>query len=71
MLDATETEAALGKRPSDAELQKSTYVSLHGLDRARELARERIAEATAALERAGLDAPVLRGLADYVLERTR
>jgi len=71
VLDATQTEAALGKRPSDAALRKSTYVSLHGLDRARELAREQIAEATGALERAGVKAPALRGLARYVVERTR
>src|SRR5690606_34926045 len=32
VLDATASADVLGKNPSDATLDKSTYVSLHGLD---------------------------------------
>jgi geranylgeranyl pyrophosphate synthase len=69
VLDATASTEALGKRPSDAELGKSTYVSLHGLDAARARGESEIAEALRALHRAGLDAPPLRALARYVVER--
>src|SRR5690606_31834334 len=40
ILDATSDAATLGKNPSDAALAKTTYVSLHGLERARAFAAE-------------------------------
>ena len=69
VLDATASTEALGKRPSDAELGKSTYVSLHGLDEARARGETQIDQALLALDRVGLDAPPLRALARYVVER--
>ena len=71
ILDATESAEALGKNPSDAALDKSTYVGLYGLDEARAHAREQSRAALAALESAGIDAPALRALAAYVVERGR
>ena len=69
VLDATASTEALGKRPSDADLGKSTYVSLHGLDEARARGEAQIEQALVALDRVGLDAPPLRALARYVVER--
>lgn len=69
VLDATATAEELGKRPSDAELDKSTYVALHGLDGARRLARQETEAAVAALHGAGIDAPALEALAEYIVAR--
>jgi geranylgeranyl pyrophosphate synthase len=69
VLDATQEAETLGKNPSDAALGKSTYVSLHGLEAARALARAEVDRAVAALSRAGLEAPALVALAAYVIER--
>ena len=71
VLDATQSAELLGKNPSDVDLDKSTYVGLHGLDQAKEHARECIAEALSALESIPIDAPVLTILARYVVERER
>ena len=71
ILDATASAEELGKNPSDLSLEKSTYVALHGLDEARRRARSEVARARQALEGAGLDAPLLDGLAAYVVERRR
>lgn len=71
VLDATATAEELGKHPSDRERGKSTYVGLHGIDGARERARAEVDEATTALDRAGLDAPPLRALAEWVVTRRR
>ena len=69
VLDATATAEELGKRPSDADLDKSTYVSLHGLEGARRLARAETDAALEALEAAGVAAPALHALAAYIVER--
>ena len=71
ILDATEVAADLGKHPSDDVLDKSTYVSLYGLEEAMKRARVHAQEATEALRRAGLDAPALIALASYVVERRK
>ncbi len=71
VLDATATADVLGKRPSDAEMHKSTYVALLGVEGARARARGLVARATAALDRVGLAAPRLRQLARYIVERRR
>lgn len=71
ILDATQSAETLGKNPSDAALDKSTYVALYGLDEARSRADRQVARALAALETAGLEAPMLRALARYVVERDR
>jgi geranylgeranyl pyrophosphate synthase len=71
LLDATATAEELGKHPSDAALEKSTYVSLYGLDEARRRGEAQVHRALAALDEAGLEAPPLRALARYILERGR
>ena len=71
VLDATATAEVLGKRPSDAEMHKSTYVALLGVEGARAHARTLVARALAALDRVGLAAPRLRQLARFVVERGR
>lgn len=71
VLDATATAEVLGKRPSDAEMRKSTYVELLGVEGARAHARRLVARALAALDRAELAAPRLRQLAHYIVERKR
>lgn len=69
ILDATQSAETLGKNPSDAALEKSTYVALYGLEEARARARAQVDEALAALAEAGVDAPALEALARYVVER--
>jgi len=70
ILDVTESDERLGKpHGSDERHGKLTYVSLFGLDRARELAADSHAKATAALAEAGGDSGDLRGIADYIFTR--
>jgi geranylgeranyl pyrophosphate synthase len=70
VLDATGTSEALGKTAGrDAELAKSTYVSLLGVDGAREAAALHARRAVDHLEGAGLRTPELTGLADFIITR--
>jgi geranylgeranyl diphosphate synthase type II len=70
ILDVTESDEQLGKpQGSDARHGKLTYVSLFGLERARELAAESHAKATAALAEAGGETDDLRRVADYIFTR--
>jgi geranylgeranyl diphosphate synthase type II len=70
ILDVTESEEQLGKPSgSDERHGKLTYVSLFGLERARELAAESRAEALEALAGAGGDTGDLRSVADYIFTR--
>jgi geranylgeranyl diphosphate synthase type II len=70
ILDVTGDEAELGKpRGSDERHGRRTYVSVFGLDRARELARESHAEARRALAEAEGDTARLEQIADYILTR--
>ncbi|HEX9967268.1 MAG TPA: farnesyl diphosphate synthase [Solirubrobacterales bacterium] len=70
ILDVTGSDEQLGKpRGSDERHGKLTYVSLFGLERARELAAESHARATAALSEAGGETGDLRGIADYIFTR--
>ncbi|MSR36160.1 MAG: polyprenyl synthetase family protein [Gemmatimonadetes bacterium] len=71
VLDATATSGDLGKNPSDADRNKTTYVTVHGLEEAAARARSEVARARRALHRAGIDAPALHGLARFVVERRR
>ena len=71
LLDATSSAQELGKNPSDADLGKSTYVSLFGVLEARQKARELVVEAIQALKTAGLASPELEGLARFIVERSR
>jgi geranylgeranyl diphosphate synthase type II len=71
ILDVTGDEAELGKpRGSDERHGKATYVSVFGLHRARELARDSHGKARAALSEADGDTAPLGQIADYILTRT-
>ncbi len=70
ILDVTESDEQLGKpHGSDERHGKLTYVSLFGLDRARELAAESHAKAIAALAGATGETDDLRRVADYIFTR--
>jgi geranylgeranyl diphosphate synthase type II len=70
ILDVTGDEASLGKpQGSDERHGKRTYVSVFGLERARELAGESHAEAKEALTEADADTSRLGQIADYILTR--
>jgi geranylgeranyl diphosphate synthase, type II len=70
ILDVTGDEAALGKpQGSDERHGKRTYVSVFGLDRARELARESHGNARGALADAGGQTATLEQITDYILTR--
>ena len=70
ILDVTADAAKLGKPiGSDAENEKTTYVSLLGLEEARRLAAQRTAEAVEALSVFGDNADDLRQLAEALLTR--
>lgn len=71
LLDATSSVEELGKIPSDAELGKSTYVSLFGAEEAGRKARMLVSHAVRELQDCGLDAPELEALARYIVERKR
>jgi geranylgeranyl diphosphate synthase type II len=70
ILDVTESDEQLGKpHGSDERHGKLTYVSLFGLERARELAAESHAKATEALAEARGETEDLRRVADYIFTR--
>ena len=70
ILDVTESDERLGKpHGSDERHGKLTYVSLFGLDRARELASESHVKAGAVLAEAHGDTEDLRRVADYIFTR--
>jgi geranylgeranyl diphosphate synthase type II len=70
ILDVTGSDEQLGKpRGSDERHGKLTYVSLFGLERARELAAESHAQASAALAEAKGETGDLKGIADYIFTR--
>jgi geranylgeranyl pyrophosphate synthase len=72
VLDATIATAELGKTAGkDARAGKATYVSLHGLARARELAAAETALARAALAELPGDSSFLLALADQMLARQK
>jgi geranylgeranyl diphosphate synthase, type II len=71
ILDVTGEEDALGKpQGSDERHGKLTYVSLFGLDRARELAAEAHRKAREALADSGYETETLDRITDYILTRT-
>ena len=70
ILDVTGSDERLGKtHGSDERHGKLTYVSLFGLERARELAAESHAKATGALAEAGGRTGDLKRIADYIFTR--
>jgi len=71
ILDVTGEEESLGKpQGSDERHGKLTYVSVHGLDRARELAAESHGKARTALAESGYETETLDRITDYILTRT-
>ena len=72
ILDVVGDQDAIGKPVgSDASNNKSTYPAAVGLDGARKLAADAVAEAVAALEIFGPEADTFRALARYIVERDR
>ena len=70
LLDATGDTATIGKRAgADAERQKTTFVSVHGLASATSQLETLRREAIAALDSLGAAADKLRELADFVANR--
>lgn len=71
MLDLSGSTEELGKPVgSDLENQKSTFVSLYGMDGAREKVRALTRSAKDALREMGTDTEFLEGLTDYLANRT-
>ena len=70
VLDVTATSAQLGKTAGrDAELAKSTYVSVLGVEQARSEAASLAAQAITNLEQAGIPSGSLGTLAQYIVSR--
>ena len=60
----------LGKTAGkDEAVDKTTYPKLLGLERSKEVAKELVEEAKAALSKFGDKAAPLNGLADYIIQR--
>jgi farnesyl diphosphate synthase len=71
VLDATGTSEELGKPAGrDAELSKSTYVALLGIEGARAEALRLAASAVDHLDRAGVPSEALGALAGYIVMRS-
>ena len=71
VLDVVGDKAKLGKRGSDRDNDKLTYVSLYGVETARAKAAALAAKARRALAPFGDGAEVLHVLADYIIERDK
>jgi geranylgeranyl diphosphate synthase type II len=70
VLDATEEAEQLGKTAGkDDAAEKATYVSVHGLDRSRAMARDLLAQAHDAIAPLGARAALLAGIADLIVTR--
>ena len=72
LLDAEGDAAATGKAVGkDAAAGKATFLSLMGVERAREQAQMLVEQAVAHLHNYGPEADLLRAIARYVIERDR
>ena len=72
ILDVVGTQEELGKTPgSDERQHKATYVSLLGLDSAKERAQEVAHLALTALQDSNQTSPVLEGLVQFLMDRTQ
>ncbi|WP_246926882.1 polyprenyl synthetase family protein [Clostridioides difficile] len=70
ILDIVGDESKLGKKVgSDIENHKSTYPSLLGLDKSKEIAHNLIDEAKKSIEKLSDDVDFLNGLAEYIIDR--
>lgn len=71
LLDVTASAEAIGKTPGkDAQSRKATYPALYGLEETREAALKAHRAAGEALDRIDRPTPVLREVADFILNRT-
>jgi geranylgeranyl diphosphate synthase type II len=72
ILDVIGDKKLLGKRGSDADNNKLTFVSLYGLDASKQKAHDEIRKAKDALKIFGKSehVSILSDLADYVVDRT-
>jgi geranylgeranyl pyrophosphate synthase len=72
VLDATADSATLGKTAGkDAKSGKTTYVSLHGIDAARRMAKEQTDAALGAIKTLPGDTAFLLWLAQLMLSRAK
>ena len=69
ILDATEESEMLGKSTSDADNNKTTYITLYGVEKAREMVRRLVLEADLAVKGTVLDDEMLYELADTLAKR--
>ncbi len=69
ILDVVGDKEKLGKKGSDAQNKKLTYVSLYGVEAARRKAKALIRRAHACLGSFGAKARILHDLADYIIAR--
>ena len=69
ILDATEESEKLGKSTSDADNNKTTYIALYGVEKAREMVRRLVLEADLAVKGTVLDDEMLYELADTLAKR--
>lgn len=69
ILDATEESEKLGKSTSDADNNKTTYITLYGVEKAREMVRRLVLEADLAVKGTVLDDEMLYELADTLAKR--
>ena len=69
ILDVTETSEELGKSASDAENHKTTYITLYGVEKAREMVHRLVLEADLAVKGTMLDDEMLYELADTLAKR--
>ncbi|HSQ88447.1 farnesyl diphosphate synthase [Romboutsia sp.] len=70
ILDIVGDESKLGKKVgSDIENNKSTYPSLLGLEKSKEIANQLIDEAKESIKKLSDDVEFLNGLADYIIAR--
>jgi len=71
LLDVTASAEALGKTPGkDAESRKATYPALYGIEETREAALQAHRAASDALDQIDRPTDVLRGIVDFILNRT-
>lgn len=69
ILDATEESEKLGKSTSDADNNKTTYITLYGVEKAREMVRRLVLETDLAVKGTVLDDEMLYELADTLAKR--
>ena len=71
LLDVTASAETLGKTPGkDVRSAKATYVNIHGLDGARQLAEQVHAKSIATLKQLNQPIERLHAIADYILHRS-